>query len=59
MLKPITKARNKISIMIYYAVAIIFASIGLYTNKSSWYIYAAVILGLALIRKYWLMKRLS
>ena len=52
MWKTITKSRNKKAIMVYYAVSIIFASIGLYTNKSSWYIYAAVILGLALIRKY-------
>ena len=59
MWKTITKARNKKTIIVYYAVAIIFASIGLYTEQSSWYIYATIIFGLALIRKYRLMKKLK
>jgi len=58
-LKPITKQQNKKRIMIYYSLALIFASIGLYRQDNPiWYVTAAAFLGLALFRKYWLMKRL-
>jgi len=59
MLKPTTKARNKKTIMVYYAISIILISVGLYTKQSKWYIMAAAFLGVALFRKYWLDKRLK
>ncbi|MCH8003163.1 MAG: hypothetical protein IH934_00895 [Nanoarchaeota archaeon] len=58
-LKTITKARNRKTIMIYYAIAIIFISIGFYTKNIQWHFLAFVIFGIALFRKYWLMKRLK
>ena len=58
-LKPISKEQNKRSIMIYYGIALIFLSIGFYTKKPIWNLYAFVILGLALFRKHWLMRRLK
>ena len=58
-MKPVTKATNKRTIMVNYALALIFASIGMYTNQSMWYVIAVAFLGFALFRKYWLMKRLK
>jgi len=58
-MKQITKATNKRTIMVNYALTIIFISIGMYTNQSMWYVIAVVFLGFALFRKYWLMKRLK
>ena len=58
-LKPISRERNKKTIMIYYSLAIIFISIGLYQKNSIWYAVAVAFLLLALFRKYWLMKRLK
>jgi|TARA_Y100000310_G_C20639880_1_gene793296 hypothetical protein len=57
--RTITKANNKKRIMIYYGLAVIFVSIGLFLNDFRWDVIGAVFLGLALIRKYWLMKRLK
>ena len=57
--KPITKERNRKTIMVYYALAVILIGVGLYTEQLKWYIMAATFLGVALFRKYWLMKRLK
>jgi len=43
--------------MFYYALAIIFLSIGMFTQQSTWNVVGAAFLGLALFRKYFLMKR--
>ena len=59
MFKPINKERNRKTIMIYYAIDIIFISIGFYTKNIQWTFLALVIFGLALFRKYFLMKRLK
>jgi len=59
MFKPITKSNNQKQIMFYYAVALILIGVGLYTEQSKWYTMAAAFLGVALFRKYWLMKRLK
>ncbi|MCH8004089.1 MAG: hypothetical protein IH934_05665 [Nanoarchaeota archaeon] len=59
MFKPITKERNKRKIIIYYSIAVIFLAIGFFTNNNQWTIFGIVILGLALFRKYFLMKRLK
>ncbi len=59
MWKTTTKARNKKTIIVYYALALILALIGLYLKNAQWYIIAAVFLILAYLRKYWLMKRLK
>jgi len=59
MLKPINQATNKKTIMVYYSLAVILISVGLFTNKSTWYIMAVAFLGIALFRKYWLHKRLK
>jgi len=59
MFKPITKERNRKTILVYYALAIIFISIGLATQQVTWNVMGAAILGLALFRKYFLMKRLK
>ena len=45
--------------MVYYALAVILIGVGLYTEQLKWYIMAATFLGVALFRKYWLMKRLK
>jgi len=58
MLKPITKEKNRKKMMVYYSIAIIFILIGFYTKNIQWHYFAFVILGMALFRKYWLMKRL-
>jgi len=52
MFKPITKAQNNKTILVYYALAIIFLSIGLYTGKATWNVVGVFFLGLALFRKY-------
>jgi len=59
MFKPITKERNRKTILVYYALAVIFISIGLFTGRSTWNVIGAAFLGLALFRKYFLMKRLK
>jgi len=59
LFKPVTKEINRKKIMIYYAAAIIFVSIGLYTDQYLWNVVGAAFLGLALLRQYWLMKRLK
>jgi len=58
-LKTITKERNRKTILVYYALAIIFVGIGLYTQHFIWNVMGAAFLGLALFRKYILMKRLK
>jgi len=58
-LRPTTKAKNKRAIMVNYALAIIFISIGLYTERTIWYWGGIILFSLALYRKYWLMKRLK
>ena len=58
-MKPITQEGNKRTIIVNYFFAIIFICIGVYTKQPWWYVVAAVFLGLGLIRKYWLMKRLK
>jgi len=58
-MKPITKERNRKTIMIYYAIAIIFISIGFYTKNIQWHFVAFFIFGFALFRKYILMRRLK
>jgi hypothetical protein len=59
MFKQITKERNRKTIMIYYSLALIFVSIGLFTGKGTWYVMAIVFMVLASLRKYFLMKRLK
>jgi|TARA_B100000315_G_C14148580_1_gene394649 4-hydroxybenzoate polyprenyltransferase len=59
MLKTLTKKRNKKIIIVYYVLALVFVSIGLYQDNPRFYIVAVVILGLALFRKYFLMKKLK
>ena len=59
MWKTATKARNKKTIIVYYALALILALIGLYLKNAQWYIIAAVFLILAYLRKYWLMNKLK
>ena len=58
-MKPITQEGNKRTIIVNYSLAIIFICIGVYTKQQWWYVVAAVFLGLGIIRKYWLMKRLK
>ena len=58
-MKTITKEQSKKAIMVYYSLTIIFISIGLYTKQSMWYVVGVIFLALALIRKYWLMRRLK
>ena len=50
--KPITKARNRIIIIVYYALALIFVSVGLYNNNSRWYVIAVALMLLATFRKH-------
>jgi|TARA_B100001971_G_scaffold204555_1_gene220839 heme O synthase-like polyprenyltransferase len=59
MWKTTTKARNKKTIIVYYVIALIFVSIGLYLNNAQLYVVAVAFLLGALFRKYWLMKRLK
>jgi len=54
-----TKQHNKRMIMIYYAIALVFVSFGLYLKNETWYVVAVVFLGVAMFRKYWLHKRLK
>ena len=58
-LKSITKAKNRKTIMIYYSLALIFVSIGLFLKDSRWYILASAFLFIAMFRKYWLHKKLK
>ena len=58
-LRPTTKAKNKRTIIVNYAVAIIFFSIGMYTGRLIYYVGGVILVSLALFRKYWLMKRLK
>jgi len=57
--RTITKAQNKKRIMVYYVLAIIFVTIGLIFRNPTFYVVAVAFLGLALIRKHWLHKRLD
>jgi len=57
-MKPLTKSQNSRWIVIYSALAIIFASIGIYTGNSLYILVAFVLIILVFIRKYWLGKRL-
>lgn len=59
MLKPLTKQRNKKVIMVYFALSMFSAGVGLYYNNFRWYIIAVALLLLALFRKFWLMKKLK
>ena len=59
MFKPITKARNKKRINVYFVLALIFASLGLIIRNTTFYVISVALLSLALFRKYWLMKRLK
>ncbi len=58
-MKPVTKSRNKKTIIVYYSLALIFVSVGLYFKDPRWYIIAVAFLLLTLFRKYWLMKKLK
>ena len=58
-LRPTTKAKNKRTIIVNYAVAIIFFSIGMYTGRLIYYVGGVILVSLALFRKYWLVKRLK
>ncbi|MBN4048993.1 hypothetical protein JYT91_00080 [archaeon AH-315-M20] len=46
-------------VVIYYVLALIFVSVGLFLDDTRWYIIAVVLLLLALFRKYWLMRKLK
>ena len=59
MWKTTSKERNKKFIIFYYVLALIFVGIGLYKDDATWYIVAVVFLLMAMMRKYWLMKRLK
>jgi len=59
MLKLISKEKNRRKIIVYYSIALIFFSIGFYTKNIQWTYFGLVIMGLAMFRKYWLMKRLK
>ncbi len=59
MWRTISKARNRKTIIVYYVVALVFVSIGLYLKNAQWYVVAVAFLLGALFRKYWLMKRLK
>ena len=59
MWKTLTKDRNKKFILAYYALALIFVTIGLFQKNPQWYIVAIVLIVLASYRKYWLMKKLK
>ena len=52
MFKPITKARNKKRINVYFVLALIFASLGLIIRNPSFYVISVVLLSLALFRKH-------
>ena len=41
--KAVTKSRNKKTIMIYYSIALIFVSIGLFTSNAQWYVIAVAL----------------
>ena len=57
--KAIKKAKNKKTIMVYYALAIISISIGMFTGRTIYNVVAFTLIGLALFRKYFLMKKLK
>ena len=59
MWKTITRERNKRFIIAYYALALVFVSIGFFKQDAQWYIIAIAFLLLATFRKYWLMKKLK
>jgi len=59
MVKPITKAQNQKRINVYYIIALIFASLGWIIRNPTFYVISVAFLGLALFRKYFLMKRLK
>jgi len=59
MFKPLTKAQNRKRIIMYYALALIFVFIGLIFRNPTFYVVAIAFLFLAMLRKYWLMKRLK
>jgi len=58
-LKFLTKKHNQRMIVVYYALALIAALIGLFLKDTRWYIISVVFLFLAIFRKYFLMKRLK
>jgi len=57
-MKPLTRKINRRMIIIYYALALIFVAIGVYKSKPSYYLVAVLLFCLALLRKYWLDKKL-
>lgn len=59
MFKTITKDSNRKRIMIYYVLALIFFLIGIFFNSTRWYFVSTAFLLLALVRKFFLMKRLK
>jgi len=59
MFKTLTKEKNRKTIIVYYALALISVSIGLYSNNAKWYIMAVAFILVAMFRKYWLMKKLK
>jgi len=59
MWKTITKERNRKFIMVYYSLALIFVTIGVFLKNPQWYIIAVAFLILASIRKFVLMKKLK
>jgi len=59
MIKTLSKQRNSKIIVFYYILSLVFALIGLYKQNPRFYIIAAVLLMLAVVRKYWLMGKLK
>ena len=59
MWKTLTKEKNRRFILVYYVLALIFVSIGLFSKNPQWYIVAITLFILASVRKYLLMKRLK
>ena len=51
-LRPTTKAKNKRTIIVNYAVAIIFFSIGMYTGRLIYYVGSVILVSLALFRNH-------
>ncbi|HZX44818.1 MAG TPA: hypothetical protein VFF28_04000 [Candidatus Nanoarchaeia archaeon] len=58
-MKPITKSHNTFDILTYSILALVATTIGMTYNAPIIYLAAAVILTLALFRRYWLHKRLD
>jgi len=55
--KTHTKTTNKNRIMTYYFVALVFVGVGLYVGNPAFYLGAVAFVSLAMLRKYWLIKK--